>query len=610
MTTEEVLDFSTNMFNDMDEDRRLHAAKWREAWNLYSNRYDWSAKRDWQSKQSYGQLPMAIEVTASIIEKATLSVPLSDFYIISGLKQEDDEKVPWIKPHIDYALERNNFRTLFSDGAKSGFLNSLIAYKNYWRKWNEEMYNMDPSAPWNEDPVKLEEVRRSEAIIEGIDPLYLFLDGSGRDKLIIHEVEVDWYDLVNEEAYDQTVVNQIQESYVDQERKAVEAAQKGEPGKAAPPPFRKVVTLHEFWGDLWSKDGILEMQNAHWVTAQNHKYLLMKPEKNGFWHRQPPIVYGSLTRKPFSVYHKSIAEDLLGLQRTLTELVNMIIDAVMYATTRGFEIDLAQVFDPEDIRRGIFPGAVIKKRGFANVQAVREIISGGVPNQALLLLQLLRAEFQAGSGATDYVQGRPLSRGRQSASEVLTKTQESYRLLEHVARGLEMQIITKLIRQLYFNSVQFRREGEVPGLRKFYDEKAYQQWAAMTDRERLMKLWANLEFEVSGLSGFVGHAQELDRLQALLGLIMRFGLAPLQQAGYTLNIKYLVDRTTTLLGFSTDKLFFKTLTETPTPVVTPTPTSQLQPTGGQSAEQPAPGPGQPVQVLPTGRPPRVPVTGA
>lgn len=599
LSREEVLEFSSEMFAHFEEERRYHSNKWAESWRLYNNDYDWSSKLDWQSKQPFPKLPMAVEVASSIVEKALQDVDIRNFYLMTPLRGHEDEiKKEFIQPHIDYALISNNFKVLFSDMVKSGFLNSIIALKTYWWEGEEEKYVFSENASVFESPVVLKPVMISKPIIELVDPLYLYLDPSGRDKLLINEIEVDWSDLDGDDAYDQDEVQDIYKEWVNSERAAEAGKRDGKEVKG--PSFRKTVTLMEFWGDLWARDGSLVMKNAHWVTAQGNQYLLKKPEANRFWHQMPPIIYGSLFRKPFSVYHKAIAEDLIGLQKLLTELINLVVDGVMYSVVKGYEIDLSQVLDPEDIRRGIYPGTTIKKRGFMNQQAVREIVTGGVPNQALLMLQFLDREFQAGSGVTEFVAGLPTRRGRQTASEILTKTQESYKLLEHLARGLEQQHISNLIKQLHINAMQFGATSPSPAMQRYMPTDTWTKWINMTPRERLKHLWAEFEYEVTGISGFIGRSQELEKLQALIGMIMQF--APiLQNLGKVPNIPYLVDRMVTLLGFSTSKIFLSAPPQPPSgiPEVTP-PRATGEPT------EPAGGGGiRSVQVAPTGRPPQV-----
>lgn len=541
------------LYHHADDERLEQKRTWDELWRLYNNQYDFSKKADWQSKNFVPKIAMGVEAAAASLKRALIQTP--DFFGVEAMTEEDKPKAILLEKLIKYWLDQNDFNNQFVESLKSALLTSLMVFKVYAveeeiqdLKWPEPSM-LDFGDETVSEPVPIS--RRRKAIrIDAVDPYDFWIDPTGRGKYVIQRSRIDLDDLkeaAESGDYDQKAVSEIEESFAQAQADYEQALREGKEG--TPPPFRKSVELLEFWGDLPDQDGNLLFRNGT-ITIANQRWVIRGPIDNPYLHRKVPFVWGAPTTKPFSVYHRPLFRDIIGLARMQTELLNLILDGNIFAVAKAFELDLDQIYDPNEIKAGVYPGKVFKKRGSINpgMPMIREINIGAVPAQALSIYQLLDREIQGGTGINEIKLGLPAMRGQPTATEVQTRTAEANSLFDTMSRGLEEQIIEPILDMVYKLILQYMNDFTDPSLKEMLGQDA-DTLQMMSPRERFLAIKGNFKFKARGISIAMTRSQELDKVMTFLRLVGRY-----PQALQGVNVAFLLKKVAESLNWDPKEL--------------------------------------------------------
>jgi hypothetical protein len=293
--------------------------------------------------------------------------------------------------------------------------------------------------------------------------------------------------------FDMDEIEKIQESYREKEHE--ERLQRRDMDEYTP--VNKKVIL-EFWGDVVSKGG-KEIKSGVLMWLANEKYLIRNHENAYKDRKHPwdfiiPIVYPNR-----GVAGISMVEALVKLQYTLNNLHNLFIDNLTFTVNTMLEYCPQDLIEPEKMTR-IFPGKLIKRK--ANVQgpAVTSVAVKGIGADAFKVFELTTRELQEGSAVTEFLQGMP-GRQQKTLGEIEIKTSESHGYFDVIARKLEVNCLSKLLRNAYEMLEQFTTD-------KFKNSERYQ-------------------FNVGGLSLLLMQKQQVENLLQAIGIAIKLqGIVP------------------------------------------------------------------------------------
>lgn len=543
---QEIVDVTKEYFNEAEMSWKPIKKVWDVAWALYNQQYDFSLKEEWQHKVPIPKISGAIRTSVALFKQALIRS--HDWFAIKtpirGLKQF----IPVVTGTVGYWLERIDFVNIFSEGMHGGLLSSLIILKIYWAKGkkvskNESRSNqVEPSSVLSvlkEDEIKdrfmssgfLGEVRPLEKEVKGyemdgtlvvypVDPYKFKIDPTGRGKYIMEEIVVDYDELIDtakDKGYDEAAIKQIEADYAPPTTEQIEEAnRKGQSQTIQKPGFRKTVKIMECWGDILNKEGKRIHSNVTWSVA-NDKYLIRKPVKNPFWHQKFPYVWGPIIRKPFSVWHKGYTDDLHGIQMAITELTNSILDSNLVASLRAFELDVDLVADPEQFKNGIWPGKVYKKHGAlaGQTQMLKDLEVGQFVPQSVRVLMELDRTFQNESGVTEFVTGGQGTKGRATATEVISKTNQANTLIQDMAVDVENFVLAPALQMIFQVCLQYQRNFDDDRFKDFVDQELIDRILMLNEDERKEFMSDKFIFKASGVSGYINRVSEVQKLQIL-----------------------------------------------------------------------------------------------
>jgi hypothetical protein len=525
-----------------EENREKHDEKCDEIENLAAGRYDWSKKAAWQNKNAVPKFSINREKFAAVMQRAL--VQATDYFTV-----EPKAKSPYaqwaaaVREWCKFRLDCEQFPLKFVLGTKIAATRGRMYFKPYystelsevltWPKKEEPRLDAEgqPILDEFDNPVTdiITEEPKWETVVERklrvalVNPQNVWVDPTGRERFKIESYKMDWGELMAlAEAghYDLSAVKQL-EPGVSGDRESDEAEQRSRnnEGEFTAPQGTKEVELYEFWGDLYDTEGRLVEKNCTFTVA-NKTHVVRKPVKNPYWHGKAPYAWGAPVLQPFSNYDKSFLEDAIGLQKTQTEFVNLILDSALYAVAGAFTIDVKQLVDPNDIKKGVYPGAVFRKDGDRSngQQMIEALRLNTIDPMSLSILQMVDRMEQESTGITDLMLGVMPAR-RSTASEGAMRLGESNSLFDTFARNLEEQLIGNLIEQVWALDLQYY-DWTDPCARDILGEFA-DQLAMMSDEERY-DLIKHFTFRGKGLSVILAKTMEIEKIDRFMRAIGRY----------------------------------------------------------------------------------------
>ena len=519
MEDEEIVNTVRVLLKNADDARKPRVAVWDEAWRLFNNNYDFAGKADWQSKNYVPNLTMAIEFAAALLKRSI--VESRRFYQIEATKKEDEEYANLLTRLLDFWLDEEDFIERFSTAIKSGLITGFMPIKIWWKLWHqrEPMLTDDGEIGFQQAP-------REALKIDFPSPYDVWLDPTGRNQFVIERIRMDLYQvraLMEEGFFSKKGYDALARQATEASPDRGEASRKRQDTPEAPA-GRKTVVLWQYWGDLVNKEGKLSGENIWAIVGAADSpdavpmHLLRAPEPNPFWHGKPPYVLGGPFTVPFATYHRGLLEPALGLQRMLTELGNLILDANLYGSVKAFEVDTTMVVEPSQFKGGITPGKMFKRRGgMPGQKMIDEIKVGGVDAMSVNIFSLIERQLQNSTGITEFLTGAPSSRGRPTATEVVTGRAQATSLVDQIARGLEHQVMEPLLEMSYQVLLQHMGDFSDPRLNEVLEERG-QEIAELTNPERFSLLQGTFKFQARGMSVILSKAQELLKIMQFMQL--------------------------------------------------------------------------------------------
>ena len=294
--------------------------------------------------------------------------------------------------------------------------------------------------------------------------------------------------------------------------------------QTSPPESRKSIIIWTYWGDLTDKQGKIIMENCRCIVGGNDvpdavpEGLLQHPTENPFWHNKRPMIMGGIFQIPFSIHSRGLIQPALGLQRMLTELGNLILDANLFGSIKAFEVDVGMVADPQQLKTGVMPGKMYKRRGgMPGQKMIDEIKVGGVDAMSANIFSMFERLLQNSTGITEFLMGAPAARGRPTATEIVSGRAQATSLVEHIARTLERNVLEPILEMTYQVILQHMNDFEDPRVREILGEDV-QAILDLSDADRLELLYGNFRFRARGMSVVLGKAQELLKIMQFMKL--------------------------------------------------------------------------------------------
>ena len=537
LSDEESANFFQEAFRVADEIRLPRERIWKPCYNLYNGQYDWSGKADWQSKINIPRVREAVDKAAATFKRSLLR--MKQFYSIESETRLGIQMGMYTKSLIDYWLEHGDvgFIEELVAAFKSGLLTGVAAMKIWW-KWQTI------KGPHVTDKVVkvpfLDPITRTESFVErefkdlsmknrvvgvlgikAIDPFNLWR--GPRDSYTIERAYVDLAYLkamVSKGVYDKEAVDKLQGTPVADTDKVKAQQRAGEGTQVPQGTYIREIPIYHYWGPMYNKDGELLRETITFTVAGENKNLVIrKPLENPFYHKKDPYVIGSPYKVPFSLYNRGMAEDILGIATMITELSNLIVDGAQFDALKAFTADKDLIQNPQDLMKGLYPGAMILEKGLENPNdkaVIKPIDTGSMPQEALATLGILDREIQLATNVSNPMPSKLASR---TLGELQANQSQNSENLDDAARTLEETVIDPFLDRVARVIYQFHDDYTLPRLKENFPDLTY--WLGkMSPKERYAVMIDGCRFKARGISLFLDKQQQLQNAVQFLQLVM------------------------------------------------------------------------------------------
>jgi hypothetical protein len=540
LVTEQYKDF----YRIADDIRRPRYQIWKECWDLYNGRYDWSGKEDWQAK-------INIPKVRGIVDRATASfrralIRMKRFYHVESETRLGLEKGFLTMNLIDYWLDQLNFIEEFSTGLKAGLITSTVIFKVFPR-W------VTDSTPRFEEQIEKQEIFEmgikigemsipSQVLVDdprttwklgfqAVDPFNMWI--GPRNNYRIEKVTRDFAyieEMAKQGVYDRDAVEMLRTRTGQGVDYYLEAVRKGEHPDTFSSKFSQAIDLYHYWGDLYDDKGSILAHNVTYTMAGATAnsggvgsgaadIVLRPPITNPFFHGKDPYIIGTPYIVPFSTYNRGIVEDIIGIAKMITELACLITDGAQFDAMQAYEVDEDLLADPRQAKRGIYPGVAFVTKAYENPgqkNVVRSITTGKVPQLALNILNYLDREGQLSSSVTNALRGE--STGANTLGEFQTLSSQANDAIDDAARTVEETVLDEMLDKIAGVIYQYHEDYSMPRLMENFPQTTT-ILAEMEPKERFALMLGGFAFKARGVSVFLDKAQDLEKINSFIQLI-------------------------------------------------------------------------------------------
>ena len=535
----------TNFRNLRRREERLRLTKRvkaDEAWDKYNGIYDFSDKEDWQSKKIVPKVFITVERLASVI--CRILEQSTDWFDIQALDEKGQVFYNLVKRLIKFFLDHDsvNFGKIFRQVVKAGLLWANMYVMVVWEQDGCIVYAedspLDDDSPVKDSPFmeilvgKPESGADADSRIAGnvilpgkkmprlriqmLNPDYVYLDSSGRNRFKIWEVKTTKGEALREaktREWDMAAVERALAKPTPAEDTTdvmvgfheTRDAQKQE----RVPDYKHFQTtkISNYFGDFYDEDtGELIAENVYFVVM-NDTEIVYGPVDNPNWDSEDPIVAAPMIEVPFSPYGKSPLTENMDMFDLWNEFLNLMVDYFQSILFGMKEVDVDLLEDAEDdLSSGFYPGKYLRtSKGGQATPAITNIPFSDVPAGFWQFMQIFQKEVSDNTLLTDTMAGQPKTRGRTTAMEFNRRASEAGSMIDFVFDSLQDNLLGPLIRKTFHCLLQYMPQKMWKAWVETHkadiepkDPKLKEQWDAIYDE---VKEWTPSE-RWKNLAGF------------------------------------------------------------------------------------------------------------
>lgn len=566
-------------YNQEAEDgRRERDIVWRSNWDAYWQRYDFSKKLPHQFKVIMPEATQFIERFAAALKESLTRA--GDWFEVKGPAGIDDQVAPLVKGVVQYWLDRagdwvadsaKDFYALFEEMVKDGALMTMAASVT-WREVekteitlvDQTNYEMLDGASNETQAQAMGRRTRTVGVVavEPLDPRTIWYDPTGRRLYRRRRIELDLHELrkmaLQLDAKGQAVWNAEEidklSSFVDHKRETERRESSNQPTEARST-GRKPVVLDEYLGTFLDSDGTVLCENCLVVMA-NEVAIVRGPEPNPYLHGQDWVISTPMVRVRGAVYGRSYVEPWTSLINSLTEFVNLMLDASYRHSLPITAGDPDALLDPDQLKQGLVGGMhLLLEGGALPEQALSTIEIGNLKPELLNALTFLKTEAQEGAVLNDLLLGNLPQTGERTATEITQASQSGNAYIASIASTIEHNFLAPLLQRIWTTALQHMDFRDYPDLAQYIPPEL-QPILLMDPVARLQLLAGGMEFKVGGITSVM--ARELKRQQLLAAWQVILGSRDLAQHLIpVLNIFKMLDMVFRGFGLDPGELILK-----------------------------------------------------
>lgn len=476
--------------------------KWRQNLDLYHNRYDFSTKASWQSKNVMPEVPSFVDRFAGAMKEALTS---GVFYSVENPYDTEHDLSQAIQSMTDVWLStcgRNqvgtplDFAAVFEEQIKLGAMTAMSG-RVLWKK----------------------DVPGGRVAIETHDPRFVWLDHTDRALYRIARTELDLPDIARmvgmkdkkgRPLYDMNQMQALISSLTEDQMAKRELSGHGEEVISN----RQPIVFDEYLASAVDRSGNLVMDNQVAIVA-NDRFLVRGPEKNPFWHGRDWLCYTALIPVPLSPYGRTYMEDFGAIAKVFTDLTNLLLDAAYTSAMRAYVLVPDMLKNPEQAVSGVHPNKTfLLEDGYTAKDFAEALELGTLDAGAIQIWQSLKSELSDAAGMNEIGLGQLPDKTHIAATAVAGAQQSSSAILRSIAKTVETRFLDPMLDLVWKTGLQHAKLDDMR-MAQAVGEDMYR--ALMQRRRELIR--QPITFQARGISSLIKKSQKLQALLSVMQVI-------------------------------------------------------------------------------------------
>lgn len=478
--------------------------KWRQNLDLYHNRYDFSNKAAWQSKNVMPEVPSFIDRFAGALKEALVATPNGFYTVIDPYDREHDLSQS-IKNMLDVWLSVSgknqvgtplDFSSVFEEQCKIG-----------------AMMAMTSKVLWKND------IPGGRVAIETHDPRMVWLDHTYRGLYRIARTELDLADIARmatatgkrgKPLYNLAEMQRLVASLSEDNMVKKELSGNGEEITSN----RQPIIFDEYYASAVGRDGKLLLDNEMVIVA-NDRFIVRGPEPNPFWHGRDWLTYAPLVTVPLSPYGRTYMEDFGAIAKVFNDLTNLLLDATYTASMKAYVLVPDMLKDPSQANTGIWPNKTfLLQDGYSAKDFATALELGSLDAGAINIWQQLKGELSEAAGMNEIGLGQLPDKTHIAATAVAGAQQSSSAILRSVAQTIETRYLDCTLDLAWKTGLQHVKLNDM----KMQEAVGPAMWSALHGQRKQL-ITRPITFQARGISTLIQKSQKLQALLSVMQVI-------------------------------------------------------------------------------------------
>jgi len=229
---------------------------------------------------------------------------------------------------------------------------------------------------------------------------------------------------------------------------------------------RKPITVHEFWGTLLDRQGmimqykkkdgtIIPLENVL-CTFANEKELIREPETNPRWSKRRPFITQNLIRVQGAKQPKAMIDAGVDLNRYMDELISLSVDGARKSVHGIKQVRMAWLADPTQAEDGMEPDTTLFLNELAppNADALTTVETGQVPQEVFNVLGICGSSFAENVMQNEISLSGQLPDKAVKATEVSAAGASIQGIFDNFCADFETGFIVPLVEQAWCEILQ------------------------------------------------------------------------------------------------------------------------------------------------------------
>lgn len=484
---------------------------WMRNEELYRDKFAVPDKMLWQSSV---QIPIVDQLVTRITQFFTRTL-VNTFENFFSVKHDDKQKQEAYTEILKAILRDNKFaEDVFPRALSNAWLNALFITKTYWCT----EYETYPLWDTEENKLVYQEEPVSKVKIDVVNPRNIRLDPYGEQYIIEYCKKVPFHSFV--EMGEQNGWINLEPIKFEM---LVSAPSDDEDNLDSSNHLPTVDISYVYSKALTDERGKLLCRDICFVVV-NDDYVVDFKYNTGINGDTPYTVHNPMI-DVMGRYGRPYISKLRSLINQYINVVNLAHDAGVLTGLGTHEIDTTLLAPgmAHSLSSDIQPGKMLAKNGQGDL--VKDTYPpAGVMQGLMQLIYFYDQQIQNHSYQTEFFDGQNTSRGRKTATEVQTKTQQSNTFFTDIATQIENYSVQPTIKKALYTYLLNMNDVTLKDLSmNISDETIRGYFNGLSYADRLKDI-RELQIEVKGISGRLQTQNNFSKVLQLLSVMANFGV--------------------------------------------------------------------------------------